>query len=579
MKNILYKRLLNRTAAVAFGLATLAGFNSCQDDYLDVVPDGLATVDKIFNLRQEAEKYLFTCYSYMPRLGHPRRNAGFLAGDEMWVPDNRENGDYFALEIALGRQRVSNPYFNVWQGEYQAGAPYDGPEIWDGIRHCNIFIENMSDENNVPDITQSERERWIAEAKFLKAYYHFYLMKFYGAIPIIRENVDIDAPTPAFDLSREPYDEGIAYVVQLLDEAAAVLPPVITDINTEFGRITSVIARSLKAKVLVTAASPLYNGNADLSTMVNTDGTPLYNTTYDPTKWQQAADAAKEAIDAAETAGIQLFRFNSSVTGFNLTDTTVTKLSIRNAITDPESIELIWPNTQSLTDGEDGLQASAMAPLEAGHNTRVARKVLSPTITMARLFYTDNGVPITEDRNYDFNDILELREATPEERFNIEEGYRTSRLNFDREPRFYADLGFDGSTWYKRDALQDETKWHIEGKFGDYSGSDHPFFFNETGYYCKKLVNWRMTFSNDGGSFERYAWPQMRLADLYLLYAEALNEVEGPSAEVYEYIDRIRDRAGLDGVVESWAAHSVNPNKPTTQDGLRSIIQQERMIE
>jgi hypothetical protein len=313
--------------------------------------------------------------------------------------------------------------------------------------------------------------------------------------------------------------------------------------------------------------------------MVNTDGTPLYNTTYDPTKWQQAADAAKEAIDAAETAGIQLFRFNSSVTGFNLTDTTVTKLSIRNAITDPESIELIWPNTQSLTDGEDGLQASAMAPLEAGHNTRVARKVLSPTITMARLFYTDNGVPITEDRNYDFNDILELREATPEERFNIEEGYRTSRLNFDREPRFYADLGFDGSTWYKRDALQDETKWHIEGKFGDYSGSDHPFFFNETGYYCKKLVNWRMTFSNDGGSFERYAWPQMRLADLYLLYAEALNEVEGPSAEVYEYIDRIRDRAGLDGVVESWAAHSVNPNKPTTQDGLRSIIQQERMIE
>ena len=146
MKNILYKRLLNRTAAVAFGLATLAGFNSCQDDYLDVVPDGLATVDKIFNLRQEAEKYLFTCYSYMPRLGHPRRNAGFLAGDEMWVPDNRENGDYFALEIALGRQRVSNPYFNVWQGEYQAGAPYDGPEIWDGIRHCNIFIENMSDE-------------------------------------------------------------------------------------------------------------------------------------------------------------------------------------------------------------------------------------------------------------------------------------------------------------------------------------------------------------------------------------------------------------------------------------------------
>ncbi|MCC4213178.1 RagB/SusD family nutrient uptake outer membrane protein [Leeuwenhoekiella parthenopeia] len=579
MKNILFKKSFKRKLVLVLALPFVMIYNACQDDYLDVVPDGLATVDKIFNLRQEAEKYLFTCYSYMPRLGDLRRNAAFLAGDEMWVPDNRENGDYFALEIALGRQRVANPYYNVWQGEYQGGLPFDGSEIWDGIRHCNIFIENMSDPNNVPDITDTERERWIAEAKFLKAYYHFYLMRHYGAIPIIKENVSVDAPTPAFDLPRDPYDEGIDYIVELLDEAAAVLPPVIADINTEYGRITSVIARSLKARVLVTAASPLYNGNPDLSVVINNDGTPLYNTTFEANKWQIAADAAKEAIDAAEAAGLRLYEFNEALTGFDLTDTTVTKLSIRNAITDPESLEIIWPNTQSLTNGADGLQASAMAPLEVGHNTRVARKVISPTITMAKLFYTDNGVPITEDKAYDFNDILELREAQPDERYNIEEGYRTSRLNFDREPRFYADLGFDGSMWYKRDALGDETKWHIEGKFGDYSGSDHPFFFNETGYYCKKLVNWRMTFSNDGGTFETYAWPEMRLADLYLLYAEALNEVSGPSQEVYSYLDQIRERAGLDGVVESWAAHSNNPNKPTTKEGLRSIIQQERMIE
>ena len=578
MKNILFKKLMKRKLVLVLLLPIVMIYNAC-DDYLDVVPDGLATVDKIFNLRQEAEKYLFTCYSYMPRLGNLRRNAGFLAGDEMWVPDNRENGDYFALEIALGRQRVANPYYDVWQGEYQGGLPFDGSEIWDGIRHCNIFIQNMSDPSNVPDITPTERERWIAEVKFLKAYYHFYLMRHYGAIPIIKENVSVDAPTPSFDVSRDPYDEGITYIIGLLDEAAAVLPPVIADINTEYGRITSVIAKSLKARILVTAASPLYNGNPDLSVMINKDGTPLYNTAFEASKWEIAADAAKEAIDAAEAAGLRLYKFNKASTGFNLTDTTVTKLSIRNAITDPESFEVIWPNTQSLTDGADGLQASAMAPLEVGHNTRVARKVISPTITMAKLFYTDNGVPITEDKAYDFNDILELREAQPDERYNIEEGYRTSRLNFDREPRFYADLGFDGSMWYKRDALGDETKWHIEGKFGQYSGSDHPFFFNETGYYCKKLVNWRMTFSNDGGTFENYAWPEMRLADLYLLYAEALNEIQGPTAEVYSYLDQIRERAGLDGVVESWAAHSNNPSKPLSKEGLRSIIQQERMIE
>ena len=100
MKTIIFKKLIKQGIGALLLLVLLNSTYSCQDDYLDVVPDGLATVDKVFNLRQEAEKYLFTCYSYMPRLGDPRRNAGFLAGDEMWVPDNRENGDYFALEIA-----------------------------------------------------------------------------------------------------------------------------------------------------------------------------------------------------------------------------------------------------------------------------------------------------------------------------------------------------------------------------------------------------------------------------------------------------------------------------------------------
>jgi hypothetical protein len=69
------------------------------------------------------------------------------------------------------------------------------------------------------------------------------------------------------------------------------------------------------------------------------------------------------------------------------------------------------------------------------------------------------------------------------------------------------------------------------------------------------------------------------MTDLYLYYAEALNESEGPSAEVYENIDIIRERAGLNGVVDSWTNFSITPNKPDTQDGLRKIIQQERLIE
>src|SRR3546814_8247261 len=96
-----------------------------------------------------------------------------------------------------------------------------------------------------------------------------------------------------------------------------------------------------------------------------------------------------------------------------------------------------------------------------------------------------------------------------------------------------------------------------------------------------KLVNLKSEVRGGNQSIAfRYAFPIIRLADLYLYYAEALNETkQTPDAEVYEYIDLIRARAGLEGVVYSWAAHSRIPNKPTTKESLRDIIHRERLIE
>ena len=65
----------------------------------------------------------------------------------------------------------------------------------------------------------------------------------------------------------------------------------------------------------------------------------------------------------------------------------------------------------------------------------------------------------------------------------------------------------------------------------------------------------------------------------YFLYAEALNELEGPSAQVYQYVDGVRARAGLKGVQESWNNYSRNPGKVSTKDGMREIIHKERRIE
>ncbi|MGY5356014.1 RagB/SusD family nutrient uptake outer membrane protein [Wenyingzhuangia sp. IMCC45467] len=577
-KNIKYNKgmlSLKKVLGGSLMVLSLSGLMSCEDTFLDVVPDNVATIDQAFKLRNEAEKYLFTCYSYIPKNGDAVYNIGMLAGDETWIPGNDAAINSYAFDIARNLQRSTNPYMDAWEGRFQAAGPADLYPLYDGIRHCNIFIENLEDQTKVPDITQAERLRWIAEAKFLKGYYHYYLMRMYGPIPIMRTAVSIDASEEEIQVAREPIDVGVDYIVSLLDEAMVHLPPQIVDLQNEMGRVTRQVAAGIKGEVLLMAASPLFNGNADMSGFTNNDGTALFNTTFDETKWQRAATAIKEAIDIAEANGHHIF-YKEDVS-FAVSQTTLTKLDIRQAVTERFNDEIIWANPNSRTWQ---LQRLCMAPLVNTVAHTQARKVLSPTIEAASNFYTKNGVPIEEDTTLDFTDITDIREATAAEGLDILEGYRTSMLNFDREPRFYANLGFDGAMWYKFDSGADEKRWHIEAKFKDYAGSSDAFDFNITGYFIKKLIDWEQTFdSNGGASYQDYAWPELRLADLYLMYAEALNEVEGPTAEVLQYVDAIRSRAGLDGVENSWQNFSSNPTKYTSKDGMREIIHKERSIE
>ena len=101
-----------------------------------------------------------------------------------------------------------------------------------------------------------------------------------------------------------------------------------------------------------------------------------------------------------------------------------------------------------------------------------------------------------------------------------------------------------------------------------------------TGYFIKKVINFENVIGTGTTySVVQYPWPIMRLSGLYLLYAEALNESEGPGTEVYNYINLVRQRAGLRSIESSWSTYSTNPTKYTTKDGLRSIIHQERLIE
>ncbi|NQX42288.1 RagB/SusD family nutrient uptake outer membrane protein [Pedobacter steynii] len=538
---------------------------SCKKSYLDVVPDNVPTTDHAFASKIEAEKYLFTCYSYLPNQTTPLANPGLTAGDELWIAYPQINVP--AWEIARGNQNSVNPLVNYMEGSSGGSANFKA------IRDCNVFLENISDLDKVHDLDPDTRARWIAEAQFLKAFYHFMMFRAYGPIPVIDKNLPISAPLEQMQVKRQSVDSVVNYISNLLDVAAANLPLTITNQVTELGRVTSPAALSLKSRLLVTAASPLFNGNSDYHSFKNKDGEALFNPSYSLAKWQRAATACKAAIDLCAKANIKLYVFPAQAN--RLSDTTMTQMSVRNATSEPWNSELIWGLTHN--NNTQNIQGSAAGRFDpAGANNVIGSGQIGPTLKIAKMFYTKNGVPVNEDKTLDFSNITTLRTATRAERFNLIESYQTARLNFDREPRYYADLGFDGGVWYMANSpsLNDENTWNLKSRRGQPGAvSPNPI----TGYYMKKLLNWRFVWSSV--NFQNYAWPEIRLADLYLLYAEALNEAQGPGAEVYNYVNQVRARAGLQSVQTSWTNFSNSPSKFSTQEGMRSIIQQERSIE
>lgn len=544
---------------------------SCKD-YLDVVPDNVATIEYAFRLRSTAERYLFTCYSFMPNLYSPSNSMGLMSGDELWLPyyPFREFNTG-AWEIAMGNQNVNSPHLDYWNGGYMQS------DLWRGIRECNIFLENIM---NVESMEESEKLKWAGEAKFLKAYYHFFLLRMYGPIPIVRENIPISASPEEVRVERRPVEEVVDYIVQLLNEAAEDLPPAVVDENSELGRIILPIAVGMKAKVLVYAASPLFNGNSDYAGFTNKDGTPLFNTAYSSQKWEAAAQACKEAIELCEKLGYKLYEFEGTTQTGNLSPETKTKMNIRNMFAERWNNEIIW----SVTNFGSALIQRHATPSglnPASRANATPRGNLGVPLKIAAQFYSKNGVPINEDVTWKYDERFNLRTGTAAEKYYIKEGYITANFNFDRESRFYATLGFDGGIWYGQGKFNDNDSWYLQSRVGMAHGKSSIDKYSITGYYPKKYVHYTNVIAVTGSVYTVRESPivQLRLGDLYLLYAEALNEAYGPGAEVYRYLNLIRERAGLPGVEEAWTTYSRFPGKYTTKEGLRNIVRQERTVE
>lgn len=555
-------------------------------DYLDVVPRDAATLDHAFSNRSVSEKFLRTCYSHLPDPTDPYYYPTYYTSrDEFDYGAETRIGNEPAGRISQGLQNTDNPYLNYWSGERT------DKNMYVAIRDCNIFLNNI---HQPRDIVEEERTRWIAEVKFLKAYYHFFLMQLYGPIVLAKEETPLSASPQELMVYREPFDECVDYVVDLLDEAITDLPLILSDPLSEQGRITQTIALAVKAKVLALAASPLFNGNPDYSGWVDNRGIQLMPATHEPLKWERAATAIKAAIDAAHAGGNQLYKFNK-YTGshtYNMNDTLVQLMTIRKAITEDleRNTGIIWGTQERFEDGKGSSSSFSVGsnllrmhfPMIYATDASSYSNYTYAGWNTSQLFYTNKGVPMEEDKNFDYAGRFDLRRATPGDKHEsyIATGETTVNMHFNREPRFYAGLGFDrGYFELASTAVNGGVSFSpfLRFRAGEVKASHY-------GYVPKKIIPYESSASQGDANLRYtahdYRFPLIRLADLYLLYSEALNEIKSaPDNDVYYWIDEVRKKAGLAGVLESWVNASVNPYKPTTKNGMREIIRRERQIE
>ncbi len=566
MKNIKYKLLLI--------FVSILVLNGC-DKYLDVVPeDDIITIESIFQKEQSAKTYFYGCYQYYLNAGSVVLDPGVGAGDELVTGRALRNATLSGLEIpayliAQGRLSASNPLMERWG---------TSRNYYTAIRQCNVFIENV---DNVYNMTQKEKDQYKASAIAIKALSYFEMVKMYGPITLVPSNIDVEAPMEEMQLPRAHIDTCINRIVDLFDEAIELgIQTFAEQPVQEAGLLNRESVYAYKAEALLWAASPLFNGNPWYSSFKNRDGDPLFSSDYDAEKWKSAAVAADEALAFCLARGKSLYSGYDSEGSELVNQIRTCQYSVMPV--GYASDELLH-GMYSLSDTDIELRLPRYSEVDEDYTTSVGRffGLLNPTMTIVEMFYTENGLPIEEDKSWDYTARYQNGSESDYKYNNVVALNKdVLKLHLRREPRFYANIGFDGGIWRRRDQYVE-----MEPYSGGRNGFDGTVInpidkVNITGYWTKKHVSYgNYSTSNESNTQPVAPFPKMRLAEIYLMQAEAWNEYEGPSNKVYDALDVIRKRAGIPGIVEAWELYSKTPAKVTNQETLRDIIRQERNIE
>lgn len=528
---------------------------SCKK-YLDVsaeLQDNL-TIDNVFENASYAKRWhanIFNCI-----IEYSKNASSADAMSNPWSAISGEMVCNFARNIMVSGYTAGNAGYHRWATQYRY------------IRQALIFLQRAhaiagSGSNGLP---QSEIDRMKDEAKFLIAYSYFTLLELYGPVPLITDIADPEDQN--LDYARAPMDDVINYIDQLLEEVitAKSLPTTIRQVGgnnvtyntSEMVRPTLVTAYALRAKLWVYAASKLFNGGFSESlNITNNDGTRLFPD-YNPEKPLTAKRHLEAFLDYAHSLGHKLHvEYYPGTTDINPHESVYQVFQKYND-------EIIWatayndysnPNNQERRSNPIDLYPSP---------TNFANIGISQESVDA--FFMDNGLSIYDaNSGYRENGFTTVNNPT---HVNNNADKNIFNMYANREPRFYATVGYNGKSWHIHANENNNIngvyyQWYGRGKPSGISGGEN---WPRAGYLLYKFKHRRiaqgLTSINipgvPGTPFTVYtSWSRpsilLRLADFYLYYAEILNEINPGDPKIIEYIDKVRTRAGIPGYAEMQA--------------------------
>lgn len=505
---------------VGAGLLLMA---SCTDSYENFPVDQFTeeyVFSKTDSMGVQALNLLNSTYSLLDN-GHNGIGGDYLdAASDDAISINQNDPDVYKLAIGrfTANSRVNS---HMGWGKY-----------YEGIRKANIIINNIEVvpfKNTFTNFNGEQKKlnhTVKAEARFLRTYFYFELVKRYGAVPLLMDSVyklgdDMELP-------RNTFEECINYMVGELDSIKYDLRSVSMPDAAVYGHAATIeAAMALKSRILLYAASPLFNENP-VSTDDPAQKALVGYESYNAERWKAAADAAKEFMNTFGPAGRKTVDLAKNQMGIFL--------SFYSPSVNPEMIFFRQGGQSKEVETKNG-------PLGFSGNS-IGNGRTNPTQNLVDAFPMKDGKPVGESTLYPFN---------PQKPYD------------NRDPRLSLAVLYNGSKWLGR---------VLETYRGGANNPTNSAEYTRTSYYMRKFMG---NFSNATEYSNGYhLWVIFRYAEILLNYAEAQNEyLDAPSQEVYDALIQLRKRVAI--AAGSDKLYGLKANM--TKEEMREAIQNERRIE